>query len=126
MSLSLRFPIFNRFQRENSIESAQIAHENAEASLKDAKLQAQQTVITQLGLLHNAEEQVRVQENSVRANEEALRVNQQRYNLGAGTLLEVLTSQSSLVSARQGLIQARLNYRNARAQIEAVIGRDLQ
>jgi Outer membrane protein len=126
VSLSLRFPIFNRFQRENSIESAQIAHENAEASLKDAKLQAQQTVITQLGLLHNAEEQVRVQENSVRANEEALRVNQQRYNLGAGTLLEVLTSQSSLVSARQGLIQARLNYRNARAQIEAVIGRDLQ
>ena len=28
-------------------------------------------------------------------------------------------------SARQTLIQARLNYRNARAQIEAVIGRDL-
>jgi outer membrane protein TolC len=30
-----------------------------------------------------------------------------------------------LVTARQALIQARLNYRNARAQIEAVIGRDL-
>ena len=47
------------------------------------------------------------------------------YNVGAGTFLDVLTSQSSLVSARQGLIQARLAYRNARAQIEAAIGRDL-
>src|SRR5262245_1065472 len=123
--LSISFPIFNRFLRENAVQTAQIARENAEANLKDARLQAQQTIITQLGLLHNAAEQVRVQENSVRANEEALRVNQQRYNVGAGTFLDVLTSQSSLVSARQGLIQARLAYRNARAQIEAAIGRDL-
>lgn len=123
--LSISFPIFNRFSRENAVQTAQIARENAEANLKDARLQAQQTIITQLGLLHNAAEQVQVQENSVRANEEALRVNQQRYNVGAGTFLDVLTSQSSLVSARQGLIQARLAYRNARAQIEAAIGRDL-
>jgi outer membrane protein len=125
INFSVNYPIFNRFQRENQVQSAQISLANAEAALKDNKLAAQQTIITQIGLLHNAEEQVRVQQNSVRANEEALRVNQQRYTLGAGTFLEVLTSQSSLVSARQGLIQARLNYRNAKAQIEAVIGRDL-
>lgn len=124
-SFNLSYPIFNRFQRENQVQTAQISLANAEAQLKDNRLAAQQTIITQLGLLHNAEEQVKVQQNSVRANEEALRVNQQRYTLGAGTFLEVLTSQSSLVSARQGLIQARLNYRNAKAQIEAVIGRDL-
>ena len=62
---------------------------------------------------------------NVRASEEALRVNQQRYALGAGTLLDVLTSQSNLIVARQQLIQTRLDYRNARAQIEALIGRDL-
>jgi outer membrane protein len=125
VGLNFSYPIFNRFSRENAVQTAQIARENAEANLKDARLQAQQTIITQLGLLHNAAEQVRVQENSVRANEEALRVNQQRYNVGAGTFLDVLTSQSSLVAARQGLIQARLAHRNARAQIEAAIGRDL-
>jgi len=125
-NFNLSYPIFNRYQRENQIQNAQISLTNAEASLKDNKLAAQQTIVTQLGLLHTAEEQVRVQQNSVRASEEVLRVNQQRYTLGAGTFLDVLTSQSSLVAARQGLIQARLNYRNARAQIEAVIGRDLQ
>ena len=115
-SLSAREP--GRRRRRSALE-------NAEAQLKDQRLAAQQTIITQLGLLRNAEEQMRMQQISVRATEEALRVKQQRYTLGAGTLLDVLTSQSSLVAARQRLIQARLDYRNARAQIEAVIGRDL-
>ena len=66
------------------------------------------------------------QQVSVRAAEEALRVNQQRYSVGVGTFVDVLTSQQNVIIARQGLISARLNYRNARAQIEATIGRDLQ
>jgi outer membrane protein len=125
-NFSINYPIFNRWQRENLVQTAQINLENSQATLKDNQLAAKQTIITQLGVLHNAEAQVRIQENTIRANEEALRVAQQRYQLGAGTFLDVLTSQSNLVIARQTLIQARLNYRNARAQIEAVIGRDLQ
>src|SRR5678815_1926641 len=93
--------------------------------LKDAKLLNQQTVITNLGLLRNAEAQMRFQQISIRAAEEALRVNQQRYALGAGTFVDVLSAQQALIIARQGLINARLSYRNARAQIEQVIGRDL-
>ena len=125
VSFNLSYPIFNRFQRENAVQTQQINLENAQAQLRDNKLAAQQTVITQIGLIRNAEEQIRVQQTNVRASEEDLRVQQQRYNLGASTLLDVLNSQTALVNARQQLILARLNYRNARAQIEAVIGRDL-
>jgi outer membrane protein len=125
VSLSLNYQIFNRFQRENQIATAAINLDNAQAQLRNAKLSAQQTLITQIGLLRNAEEKIKVQQTSVTASQEALRVNQQRYELGAGTMVEVLTSQSNLITARQGLIQARLDYRNARAQIESVIGRDI-
>jgi outer membrane protein len=59
------------------------------------------------------------------AGEEDLRVQQERYNLGAGTLLDLITSQSTLITARQALIQARLDARTAKAQIEALVGRDL-
>jgi len=118
------YPIFNRFQRENQIQTAEINIDNTQAQLKDARLVNQQTVITQLGLLRNAEAQMRVNQISVRAAEEALRVSQQRYALGAGTFVDVLTSQSQLIAARQQLINARLSYRNAKAQIEQVIGRD--
>ena len=105
--------------------TAQINLENAQANARDQRLAAQQTIITGIASLRNAEETMRVQEQNVAASEEDLRVVTQRYNLGASVLLDVLTSQQTLVTARQQLIQARLNYRNARAQIEAAIGRDL-
>jgi outer membrane protein len=62
----------------------------------------------------------------VEAAEEDLRVQQQRYTLGASTLLDLLTSQLTLNQARASLIQARLDARVARAQIEALIGRELR
>lgn len=126
VGLSFSYPLFNNFQRENQISTSQIALENTQATLKDERLAAQQNIVTQLGALRNAEERIRVQQLNVTASEEDLRVNQQRYALGAGTMVDVLTSQSALIAARQQLIQARLDYRNARAQIEAIIGRDLQ
>ena len=125
VTFSMNYPIFNRFSRENQIAAQQIAYQNAQAQLKDSKLAAQQNIVTDIATLRTAEETMRVEEINVQASEEDLRVQQQRYNLGASTLLDVLNSQLTLVQARQLLIQARLNYRNARAQIEAAIGRDL-
>jgi outer membrane protein TolC len=93
--------------------------------LKDQQLGAQQNIITAIATIRNAEETMRVQQTNVEASQEDLRVQQQRYNLGASVLLDVLNSESALVAARQQLIQARLNYRNARAQIESYIGKDL-
>ncbi|HEY9228428.1 MAG TPA: TolC family protein [Gemmatimonadaceae bacterium] len=124
-SLRASYPIFNGFVRENQVAAAEISMDNTLANLRDAKLANQQQIITQVGVIRNAEEKLRLYQLSVRAAEEALRVNQQRYAAGVGTLIDVLTSQSSLVSARFNLIGARLEYRNARAQIEQVIGRDL-
>jgi outer membrane protein TolC len=40
-------------------------------------------------------------------------------------LLDVLNSQSTLDQARRDLIQARLDARTAKAQLEALVGRDL-
>ena len=60
------------------------------------------------------------------AAEEDLRVQQQRYAVGASTLLDVLTSQTALNQARVQLIQYRLNFRTTKAQIEQLIGRDLE
>jgi outer membrane protein len=125
VSVNLSFPIFQGYSRENSVVNAQIAADNAQAQIKNQKLLAQQTIITQIGVIRNDEEKIRVQLVSIRASEEALRVNQQRYQLGAGTLIELLTTQQNLIVARQQLIQTRLDLRNARAQIEAFIGRDL-
>jgi outer membrane protein TolC len=51
---------------------------------------------------------------------------QQRYNLGTSSLLEVLQAETTLDNARAQLINARVNARIAKANIEALIGRDLK
>jgi outer membrane protein len=124
-NLRINFTVFNGLNREQQVLQASLAEQNAQAALRDAKLNARQLMIQQLGTLRTAEARVEIQQQSVLAGEEDLRVQQERYNLGAGTLLDLLASQSTLISARQALIQARLDARTARAQIEALIGRDL-
>ncbi len=104
---------------------ADVAEENAQASLRDSKLLAQQNFVQYLGALRTAQEQVSIQTVSVAAAEEDLRVQKQRYDLGALTILDVLTSEAALIQARSTLIQARYNYRVAKAQLEALVGRDL-
>src|SRR5262249_29676508 len=46
ISFNVNYPIFNRFQRENTLAAAQINHENADAQMRDARLGAQQNIIT--------------------------------------------------------------------------------
>jgi outer membrane protein len=126
LSFSLSYPIFNNFAREEQVVRAKVAEVNAEASLHDAQLAAQQSLTQNIGALRSASQRVAVQTASVAAAEEDVRVQQQRYNIGASTLLDLITSQAALATARQALIQARYDYRIARAQLEALVGRDLQ
>jgi outer membrane protein len=125
LGLNLSFPIFNQGQREATMVQTSIAESNAEAQLRDARFAARQQLTQQLKAFETARARVRVQAASIDAAIEDLRVQQQRYNLGASTLLDVLTSQTQLNVARTALIQARLDARVAKAQIEAILGRDL-
>jgi outer membrane protein TolC len=52
-------------------------------------------------------------------------VQQERYRLGASTIVDVLTSQEALDQAEVNVVTARFDYLRARAQIEALIGRTL-
>lgn len=126
LSFSMSFPLFNNLNREVNVARALVAEDVAEASLRDAKYLARQTLVQSLGQMRIAREQVDIQTQSVAAAEEDLRVQQRRYELGATTLLDLLASQTQLDNARTALIRARYDYRVAKAQLEALIGRDLQ
>jgi outer membrane protein len=68
---------------------------------------------------------VAIQTATVQAADEDLRMQKDKYEIGAATLLDVLTSQTTLDQARRDLIQARYDKRTARAQLEALVGRSL-
>lgn len=125
VTFSFSYPLFNGFTREANAVNLAVALDNAEASLRDARLAARANLTTQLRALNNANARIAVQLQSIAAAEEDLRVQQQRYALGASTLLDLLTSQTALNSARQALIQARFDARIAKAQLESLVGREL-
>ena len=78
-----------------------------------------------LGGFHEATQRVASEAATVDAADEDLRVQRDRYSLGGSTLLDVLSSQAALDQARRDLIRARYDQRVAKAQLEALVGRDL-
>jgi outer membrane protein len=125
LSFSLNFPLFNNLNREVTVARAAVAEDVASVQARDARLLARQTLVQSVAQMKTAQEQVSIQVQTVAAATEDLRVQQRRYELGATTLLDLLTSETQLDTARTALIRARYDYRVAKAQLEALIGRDL-
>lgn len=124
--ISAGYTIFNNYSREQTLILARIAEDNAEANLRDAKFLAQQNLTTFLVNYNTALQTIALQQLQIQSATENLRVQTQRYNIGTALQVDVTTAQAALDLARFNLISARLNARTAKANIEALIGRDLK
>jgi outer membrane protein len=126
LGFSVSIPLFQGLGREETIIRSNLAEMNANASLREARLLAQQQLVQYLGQLRLAQARIAIQQASLEAAQEDLRVQQQRYALGASTQLELLTTQTQLNSARYNLVNARYQMRIAKAQLEQLIGREIR
>jgi outer membrane protein TolC len=125
LTLGLSWPIFNRFQREQTIETRLANLDNAEATAADTRRAVQSSLTTQYATLDAARVRIDISRTSIEAAQEDLRVVNARYQAGAATILDVLTSQQALAQAQVDAVNARFDYLKAKAQIEALIGRHL-
>ena len=80
---------------------------------------------TQFAALDAARARIEITTASVEAATEDLRVVNERYRVGAATILDMLNSQEALAQAEVDAVTARFDYLKAKAQIEALIGRHL-
>jgi outer membrane protein len=125
LRVSLTWPLFDGFAREQAQVTAGAARDLADAQAADARRQVSAQLTQQLAALATASAQIDIARENVAAATEDLRVLQERYRLGASTMLDLLTSQANLTQAETNLVQARFNYLIARAQLEALVGRQL-
>lgn len=121
----LSWTLFNGFTREQNQVNASAQRDLAEARALDARRRLSAELTQQLAALFTAYAQIEIARANVAAAAEDLRVQQERYRVGVATILELLTSQANLTQAEVNLVQARFNYLIARAQLEAVVGREL-
>jgi len=121
----LSWTLFNGFTREANQVTASVNRDIAEARAADTRRQVNALLTQQLATLATAVEQINIARDNLAAATEDLRVQNERYRVGAATILDLLTSQAALTQAEVNVIQTRFNYLIARAQVEAVVGRML-
>ena len=125
LSLGLRWNLFDRFDRELAIAQRSATVEVADATAADERRAVAAELTAQLAELDAARIQIEITLTSVVAATEDLRVQQERYRLGASTIVDVLTSQEALNQAEVDVVVARFDYLRAKASLEALIGRTL-
>ena len=125
VSLQLSWQVFNRFDRELAIAQREAGYDVAQATAEDERRAVQAELTARLAELDAARSKIDITITSVSAATEDLRVQQERYRLGASTIVDVLTSQEALNQAEVDVVNARFDYLRAKAQLDALIGRTL-
>jgi outer membrane protein len=125
VSLQMSWAVFNRFDRELAIAQREANYDVAQATAEDERRAVQAELTAGLAQLDAARSKIDITITSVTAATEDLRVQQERYRLGASTIVDVLTSQEALNQAEVDVVNARFDYLRAKAQLDALIGRTL-
>ena len=125
LQIGLQWPLFNGFQREQAVAQSSVSLDAARVQAADTRRQLGAQLTQYLAATFTAYAQIGITGANVVAAAEALRVQQERYRLGAATLLDLLTAEANLTQAQVNQVQARYNYLIARAQVEALVGHAL-
>jgi len=115
--------IFDGFLRERRVNGAKVFRNNSLADLADRRNSTVAQVKTSYLEIDQYKKQIEVSQENVAAAEEDLRITQEKYNLGAATILDLLTSQVSLKEAQVALIRVQFDLNLAIARLENAMGK---
>jgi len=124
VALSLRIPIFSGFQVSTAVQTSQLNYDFAEQSLEQTKRKVQKEVRTALLSLETARKRMEVSTKNVVSAEEDRRIAEERYNLGANTLLDLLVATANYTTALSNKVSATYDFVYAKQQFKIAVGRD--
>lgn len=120
---NVRWLLFDNFTRERAVTSAKVSRNNANADLADLRNKTVSDIKTAYSEIEQLREQRNVSQENVDAATEDLKITQEKYNLGAATILDLLNAQVSLKEAQVALITVEFNLNKAIAQLENAMGK---
>lgn len=123
VGLSLEWPLFTGFFRRHRLERSRADLAREEVESKQLLLKIRQEVWTAYAKLEETGSALETSRIAVAQAEESLRLARERYVAGAGTISELLDAEAALIRVQAGQVEARWDYRLARAVFERAIGR---
>lgn len=117
--------IFDGWRTQQRVRTAVAGKRRSEYDLRQKQLDIEREVVTLWNNLVEATESYEVSVVSVEQSEEDLRLAEERFRVGAGTALDLITAQVNLATARRDLVDAQINAIKYRAQLERATGGEL-
>ena len=124
-SLFASWNIWDRYQTYASVGRAKASSRIAEYERRQAELDAIREIRQLVDTMDEAKERLGVSRQTVASASEDLRLAQERFRVGAGTILDTVVAQSDLTRARANEVQAIVDYLIARARLARATGRPL-
>ncbi len=121
-SVALSLPIFDGLAIEGNMRSAKGALLEAEADRRQEERNVAVEVQQAWLDLREAVERISVAKEGLASAEEDYKFSKGRYELGAGTILDLLNAQVSLEQARRSHVDALVDAKVAEADLERAIG----
>jgi len=121
-TLTLSFPLFSGWSQIYNVKAASAAAAAAALRAQGFEQQVVYQVFNAYYALRTATQQVRTSRDLLASATESEQVALGRYKAGAGSLLDLLTAQAALASARAQAIQARFSWNTALAQVAHDVG----
>jgi len=123
--LTFSIPLFQRFQRGNQVQQARVQKKQAEVEYNELQNEALLDIRKAILSLEAAAKRVEVTDQNIIAAREEQRLAEERYNLGAGTLLDLIVANANLAQAESNNVEAIFGFHLAVKEIENLIGEEL-
>lgn len=123
LGLSLSIPIFDNYNRRTNVQSQRINYRNQLLSLENTELQVVQEVNQAYSDYQAVVKQLDATQKALQAAERSYETEQERYNVGASTLIELSTSNAQYVQAQSDRAQALFNFVFQKKLLDYYIGK---
>jgi|JI10StandDraft_1071094.scaffolds.fasta_scaffold24838_4 outer membrane protein len=122
IALNVSMPLFTGYTHTYQVKQAKAQLEETKATQDELDQQVQLQVWQAYYALKTAQNSIANTDILLKSSEQSVKQAMGQYKAGVGNILTVLTTQSSLASARVQSIQARLNWYVALAQLTQAVG----
>ena len=115
--VAMRFPVFTGFRNTYDVRAAQIEADLAKENVRSLEQQVGLQVWTSYYSLQTATQRLTTSRDLLASAQQSADVARDRYKAGVGNILDVLTAEAALESARAQEVQARADWFLAVAQL---------